>query len=49
MSKIFECSLDNISLHLKYISEDNQLDKKSVTEKGSLTAENGKYNIILVI
>lgn len=23
MSKIFECSLDNISLHLKYIFEDN--------------------------
>ena len=45
MSKVFECSTDNISLHLKHIFEDNQLDKKSVTEKCSLTADDGKnYN-----
>ena len=46
MSKVFECSTDNISLHLKHIFEDNELDKKSVTEKCSLTADDGKkYNI----
>ena len=28
MSKVFECSTDNISLHLKHIFEDNELDKK---------------------
>ena len=28
MSKAFECSTDNISLHLKHIFEDNELDKK---------------------
>ena len=45
MSKVFECSTDNISLHLKHIFEDNELDKKSVTEKCSLTADDGKnYN-----
>ena len=45
MSKVFECSIDNISLHLKHIFEDNELDKKSVTEKCSLTADDGKkYN-----
>ena len=42
MSKVFECSTDNISLHLKHIFEDNELDKKSVTEKCSLTAADGK-------
>ena len=45
MSKVFECSTDNISLHLKHIFEDKELDKKSVTEKCSLTADDGKnYN-----
>ena len=45
MSKVFECSTDNISLHLKHIFEDNELDKKSVAEKCSLTADDGKnYN-----
>lgn len=45
MSKVFECSTDNINLHLKHIFEDNELDKKSVTEKCSLTADGGKkYN-----
>ena len=45
MSKVFECSTDNISLHLKHIFEDNELEKKSVTEKCSLTADDGKkYN-----
>lgn len=46
MSKVFECSTDNISLHLKHIFEDNELDKNSVTEKCSLTADDGKkYNM----
>ena len=45
MSKVFECSTDNISLHLKHIFEDKELEKKSVTEKCSLTADDGKnYN-----
>ena len=45
MSKVFECSTDNISLHLKHIFQDNELNKDSVTEKSSLTADDGKkYN-----
>ena len=45
MSKIFECTTDNISLHLKHIFEEKELDKNSVTEKCSLTADDGKnYN-----
>ena len=27
MSKVFECSTDNISLHLKHIFEENELNK----------------------
>ena len=45
MSKVFECTTDNISLHLKHIFAENELDKNSVTKKCSLTAEDGKnYN-----
>ena len=48
MSKVFECSTDNISLHLKHIFEENELNKNSVTEKCSLTADDGKnYNITI--
>jgi len=45
MSKVFECTTDNISLHLKHIFEEKELEKNSVTEKCSLTADDGKnYN-----
>lgn len=48
MSKVFECSTDNISLHLKHIFEENELNKNSVTEKCSLTADDGNnYNITI--
>ena len=43
--KSFRCWSTSISKHLKNIFEDNELDKKSVTEKCSLTADDGKnYN-----
>ena len=42
MSKVFECTTDNISLHLKHIFEEKELEKNSVTEKCSLTADDGK-------
>ncbi len=43
--EFFGCFTDNISLYLKHIFEDNELDKKTVTEKCSLTADDGKtYN-----
>ncbi|MBQ3141899.1 MAG: virulence RhuM family protein, partial [Bacilli bacterium] len=45
VSKVFECTTDNISLHLKHIFAEKELDKNSVTEKCSLTADDGKnYN-----
>jgi hypothetical protein len=42
MAELFECSIDNISLHLKNIFKDNELDKNSVVEDYSVTASDGK-------
>ena len=42
MAELFECSTDNISLHLKNIFASGELDKKSVTEDYSATADDGK-------
>ncbi len=42
MSKVFDCSTDNVSLHLKNIFKSNELDEKSVTEESSGTADDGK-------
>lgn len=55
MAELFDCSTDNISLHLKNIFESNELDKNSVTEKISVTASDGKkyitqfYNLDAII
>lgn len=46
MAELFDCSVDNISLHLKNIFESGELDKNSVIEKYSTTASDGKsYNM----
>lgn len=42
MAQLFECTTDNISLHLKNIFKSGELDKKSVTEHYSATASDGK-------
>ena len=42
MAELFECSSDNISLHLKNIFKSGELDKNSVTEEYSATASDGK-------
>lgn len=42
MAQLFDCSTDNISLHLKNIFENEELLKDSVTEKISVTANDGK-------
>ncbi len=42
MSALFDCSPDNIGLHLRNIFKDGELNKSSVTEKYSATASNGK-------
>jgi len=46
MATLFNCSTDNISLHLKNIFRENELDENSTTEDFSVVASNGKtYNI----
>ncbi len=55
MAELFGCTTDNVSLHLKNIFTDGELDKKSVTEKISATAADGKnyltqfYNLDAII
>ena len=55
MAELFGCSSDNISLHLKNIFKEGELDEKSVTEKFSATASDGKnyitkfYNLDAII
>jgi len=55
MAELFDCSTDNIGLHLKNIFEEGELEKDSVTEKSSVTASDGKnylttiYNLDAII
>lgn len=55
MAELFQCSSDNVSLHLKNIFKDSELEKKSVTEEFSVTASDGKqyrtkhYNLDAII
>ena len=55
MGMLFDCSTDNIGLHLKNIFVSGELEKDSVTEKISATASDGKkymtqfYNLDAVI
>nr|WP_276872508.1 virulence RhuM family protein [Anaerotruncus massiliensis (ex Togo et al. 2019)] len=55
MAELFDCTADNISLHLKNIFAEDELDKNSVAEKFSVTAADGKnyltqcYNLDAII
>ena len=55
MSVLFDCTTDNIGLHLKNIFSSGELKKESVTEKVSATASDGKnyqtqfYNLDAII
>lgn len=55
MATLFDCSTDNISLHLKNIFKTGELIEGSVTEKSSVTAADGKnyitkiYNLDAII
>jgi len=42
MAALYECSTDNISLHLKNIFADRELEADSVTEESSATAADAK-------
>ena len=52
---LFDCSTDNVSLHLKNIFKTKELDEKSVAEDFSVTASDGKnyktkhYNLDAII
>ena len=55
MAVLFDCSSDNISLHLKNIFKTGELDENSVAEEFSVTASDGKkyktkqYNLDAII
>jgi len=55
MAKLFDCSTDNISLHLKNIFAEGELNEISTTEDFSVVATNGKtyrmkhYNLDAII
>ncbi|PIZ15484.1 hydroxyacid dehydrogenase [Candidatus Desantisbacteria bacterium CG_4_10_14_0_8_um_filter_39_17] len=55
MAELFQCSSDNIGLHLKNIFKDGELEESSVTEEYSVTASDGKkyrvkhYNLDAII
>ena len=42
MAQLFDCTTDNISLHLKNIFLSKELEESGVTEKSSATASDGK-------
>lgn len=45
MSELFDCSTDNISLHLKNIFSDGELDEISTTEEISVVQKEGNRNV----
>lgn len=55
MGTLFDCSIDNIALHLKNIFKTKELDENSVSEDFSVTASDGKnyktkhYNLDAII
>jgi len=55
MAVLFDCSSDNVSLHLKNIFKEKELDENSVVEGFSVTASDGKkyqtkhYNLDAII
>jgi hypothetical protein len=55
IATLFSCSSDNISLHIKNIFKEHELEEKSVVEDFSVTASDGKnyktkhYNLDVII
>jgi hypothetical protein len=46
MAELFDCSVDNIGLHLKNIFKESELSENSVTEEYSVTATDGKNYLV---
>jgi hypothetical protein len=42
MAELFECNVDNVSLYLKNIFAEKELDEKAVIEEYSITASDAK-------
>ena len=45
MAKLFDCSTDNISLHLKNIYAEGELDEKATTEESSVVQTEGSRQV----
>ena len=45
MANLFECSIDNISLHIKNIYDTNELSKDSTIEKSSIVQKEGNREV----
>lgn len=45
MAKLFDCSTDNISLHLKNIYAEGELDEASTTEESSVVQTEGSRQV----
>lgn len=45
MARVFDCTTDNISLHLKNIFKEGELDINSTTEKTSIVQKEGSRNV----
>src|SRR3989339_211722 len=46
MAELFDCSVDNVSLHIKNIFKDGELKENSVAEEYSTTASDGKNYLV---
>ena len=46
MAELFDCTVDNVSLHMKNIFKDGELTENSVTEECSTTASDGKNYLV---
>ena len=49
MAKLYDCSSDNIGLHLKNIYNDLELDKNSTTEKFSVVQKEGNREVNRIV
>jgi hypothetical protein len=49
MAELFECSSDNISLHLKNIYSEGELDETATTEEFSVVRQEGKRQVKRII
>ena len=45
MADLFDCSADNVSLHLKNIYEDGELTEEATTEEFSVVQREGLRNV----